>query len=177
MTIEVRVPQLPESVADATLVVWHKQPGDAVGRDENLADLETDKVVLEVPAPVAGILKEHKVAAGTTVTSGVLLAIIAAGEVATAKATEAAAPAVPSAKGESGKLAPAARRVVEEKHLDPAAISGSGREGRVTKQDAVRAAEPKPATAPAARAPAAPATPRNRWRRAIRACGRWSSRP
>ena len=76
MTIEVRVPQLPESVADATLVTWHKKPGDAVARDENLADLETDKVVLEVPAPISGILRELKVEAGATVTSGVLLAIL-----------------------------------------------------------------------------------------------------
>ena len=87
MTLEVRVPQLPESVADATLVTWHKRPGDAVARDENLADLETDKVVLEVPAPAAGVLTELKVEAGTTVTSGVLLALIEEG------ATAAAAPA------------------------------------------------------------------------------------
>src|ERR1700731_1932640 len=94
MTIEVRVPQLPESVADATLVSWRKKPGDAVARDENLADLETDKVVLEVPAPVAGILREIKVAPGTTVTSGALLAILeepAAG----AAPTNPAAPAAP----------------------------------------------------------------------------------
>ena len=70
MTIEVRVPQLPESVADATLVSWHKKPGDAVARDENLVDLETDKVVLEVPAPAAGVLKEIMFTDGTTVTSG-----------------------------------------------------------------------------------------------------------
>jgi 2-oxoglutarate dehydrogenase E2 component (dihydrolipoamide succinyltransferase) len=79
MTIEVRVPQLPESVADATLVSWHKKPGDSVVRDENLVDLETDKVVLEVPAPVAGVLKEIKLTDGTTVTSGQLLAIIEEG--------------------------------------------------------------------------------------------------
>src|SRR5271154_2297118 len=76
MTTEVRVPQLPESVADATLVAWHKKPGDSVARDENLVDLETDKVVLEVPAPVAGVLKEIKLTDGTTVTSGQLLAVI-----------------------------------------------------------------------------------------------------
>ncbi|HEY2145909.1 MAG TPA: biotin/lipoyl-containing protein, partial [Steroidobacteraceae bacterium] len=70
MTIEVRVPQLPESVADATLVSWHKKPGDSVVRDENLVDLETDKVVLEVPAPVAGVLKEIKLNDGATVTGG-----------------------------------------------------------------------------------------------------------
>src|SRR5258708_11910113 len=74
MTIEVRVPQLPESVADATLVSWHKKPGDAVARDENLVDLETDKVVLEVPAPAAGVLKEIKLTDGTTVTGGQVLA-------------------------------------------------------------------------------------------------------
>ena len=76
MTTEVRVPQLPESVADATLVTWHKQVGDAVARDENLADLETDKVVLELLAPVAGVLKTLSKAAGATVTSGELLAVI-----------------------------------------------------------------------------------------------------
>ncbi|MGH8197084.1 MAG: biotin/lipoyl-containing protein, partial [Steroidobacteraceae bacterium] len=76
MTTEVRVPQLPESVADATLVAWHKQVGETVARDENLADLETDKVVLEVPAPVAGVIKTLDKAAGATVTSGELLAVI-----------------------------------------------------------------------------------------------------
>ena len=76
MTIEVRVPQLPESVADATLVAWHKKPGDAVNRDENLVDLETDKVVLEVPAPAAGVLRELKVQNGAVVTSGQVLALL-----------------------------------------------------------------------------------------------------
>jgi len=81
MTIEVRVPQLPESVADATLVAWRKQPGDAVARDENMVDLETDKVVLEVPAPAAGVIRELKVRNGETVTSGQLLAVIEEGAV------------------------------------------------------------------------------------------------
>src|SRR6185437_4058927 len=72
----IRVPQLPESVADATLVAWHKQPGDAVSRDENLADLETDKVVLEVPAPMNGVLREIRIQGGTTVTSGQVLAVL-----------------------------------------------------------------------------------------------------
>src|SRR5947209_16597906 len=76
MTTEIRVPQLPESVADATLVAWHKQPGDSVSRDENLADLETDKVVLEVPAPLNGVIKEIRIQSGTTVTSGQVLAVI-----------------------------------------------------------------------------------------------------
>ena len=79
MSIEVKVPQLPESVADATLLSWHKAPGDAVERDENLVDLETDKVVLEVPAPVSGVLAEIKVEDGATVTSGELLALLEEG--------------------------------------------------------------------------------------------------
>jgi 2-oxoglutarate dehydrogenase E2 component (dihydrolipoamide succinyltransferase) len=151
MTIEVRVPQLPESVSDATLVAWHKRPGDAVARDENLADLETDKVVLEVPAPTAGVVKDLKVEAGATVTSGALLALIEAGAAPTATAPEAAPPAKADAAREAGKLAPAARRLVEEKRLDPAQIAGSGRDGRVTKQDVVRSLDARPAT------PAAPA--------------------
>ena len=84
MTIEVRVPQLPESVADATLVAWRKQPGDTVQRDENLVDLETDKVVLEVPAPASGVLQEIRVQNGATVTSGQILAVLAPGEAAKA---------------------------------------------------------------------------------------------
>src|ERR1700730_17037622 len=76
MTTEIRVPVLPESVADATLVAWHKQPGDAIKRDENLADLETDKVVLEVPSPANGVVREIKIQSGTVLTSGQLLAII-----------------------------------------------------------------------------------------------------
>jgi 2-oxoglutarate dehydrogenase E2 component (dihydrolipoamide succinyltransferase) len=92
MTTEIRVPQLPESVADATLVAWHKQPGDSVSRDENLADLETDKVVLEVPAPLNGVLKEIRIQSGTTVTTGQLLAVIeeSAADAATAKPAAAA---------------------------------------------------------------------------------------
>ncbi len=102
MTIEVRVPQLPESVADATLVSWHKKPGDSVVRDENLVDLETDKVVLEVPAPTAGVLKEIKLNDGATVTSGQILALIEEG-VGAAAAPKAAAkePAKESSKESS----------------------------------------------------------------------------
>src|ERR1700684_788904 len=121
MTIEVRVPQLPESVADATLVSWHKKPGDAVVRDENLVDLETDKVVLEVPAPAAGVLKEIKLTDGTTVTSGQVLAIIDtdASATVTAPAPPATAPSAEKAPSEGtaavgGKLSPAAKRVAEE---------------------------------------------------------------
>ena len=92
MTIEVRVPQLPESVADATIVSWNKKPGDAVARDENLVDLETDKVVLEVPAPAAGVLKEIKLKDGTTVTSGQVLAVIEEGATSAAPAERARPP-------------------------------------------------------------------------------------
>jgi 2-oxoglutarate dehydrogenase E2 component (dihydrolipoamide succinyltransferase) len=176
MTIEVRVPQLPESVADATLVAWHKKPGDSVSRDENLVDLETDKVVLEVPAPMAGVLAEIKLKDGTTVTSGQLLALIeesAAAAVpgasapaimasaggATTAAKEAAKPASPAAAAATSaihaavatnaaaaptpgadtgvKLSPAAKRVAEENKLDPKALVGSGRDGRVSKSDVV----------------------------------------
>jgi len=173
MSIEVKVPQLPESVTDATLVTWHKQPGEAVARDENLVDLETDKVVLEVPAPVAGVLKEHKVANGTTVTAGQLLAIIEAGEAAQAQsqsqstqsaakpaAAQEAKPAAAETKAAAatgGKLAPAAKRLVEEHKLDAAQIPGSGRDGRVSKGDVMQhlAAGKEGAAAPKAAQPAA----------------------
>jgi 2-oxoglutarate dehydrogenase E2 component (dihydrolipoamide succinyltransferase) len=153
MTTEIRVPQLPESVADATLVAWHKQPGDTVSRDENLADLETDKVVLEVPAPLNGVIKEIRIQSGTTVTSGQLLAVIdeaagasgSAGAAAKAPASAAkSAPAASTAKegdGEAGKdagkLSPSVRRLVEENKLDPGTIPASGKDGRLTKSDVV----------------------------------------
>ena len=158
MTTEIKVPQLPESVADATLVAWHKQPGDSVSRDENLADLETDKVVLEVPAPMNGVIKEIRIQSGTTVTSGQVLAVIdeagagagagakaaggAAGGASAPAAAAKAAPAAASASSEAGgkdadKLSPSVRRLVEENNLDPGAIAGSGKDGRLTKSDVV----------------------------------------
>ena len=157
MTIEVRVPQLPESVADATLVAWHKKPGDAVSRDENLVDLETDKVVLEVPAPAAGVIRELKVQNGATVTSGQLLALLEEGAVAEPAAavavkTEAVAATAESAtpKGAAAeKLAPSVRRLVEEHKLDAGAIPGSGRDGRITKGDVLAHMAPKPTVASA----------------------------
>ncbi len=183
-TIEVRVPQLPESVADATLVAWRKQPGDAVSRDENLVDLETDKVVLEVPAPATGVLKELKVQNGATVTGGQILAVIEEGAaVATsrASATSPASGTSPASAGEVGrrpgegsatspagagevrkdvdKLAPSVRRLVEEHKLAPAAIAGSGRAGRITKGDVLTHLADKgaaPAAAPAMAAAPAP---------------------
>ena len=162
MTIEVRVPQLPESVADATLVAWRKQPGDSVQRDENLVDLETDKVVLEVPAPTSGVLQEIRVQNGATVTSGQILAVLAPGDVAATTAAkadgagkaEASGKAEPAAKADKApaaaakaresrtpaaaateRLAPSVRRLVEEHHLEPQTIAGSGRDGRITKGD------------------------------------------
>src|SRR5690349_3158453 len=122
MSIEIKVPQLPESVADATLVTWHKQVGQAVTRDENLADLETDKVVLEVPAPVSGVIKELRITAGTSVTSGQVLAVLEEGGAATAATTSAkpAAAAAPAAlkaaavaptRNEGDKLSPSVRRM------------------------------------------------------------------
>jgi 2-oxoglutarate dehydrogenase E2 component (dihydrolipoamide succinyltransferase) len=149
MTTEIKVPQLPESVADATLVAWHKQPGDTVSRDENLADLETDKVVLEVPAPLNGVIKEIRIQSGTTVTSGQVLAVIdeaGAGAAPAAKPAAAtaakAAPAAVAASSEAAgkdadKLSPSVRRLVEENKLDPGAIAGSGKDGRLTKSDVV----------------------------------------
>ena len=151
MSTEVKVPQLPESVSDATLVAWHKNVGDAVERDENLADLETDKVVLEVPAPEDGVLKEIRVEEGT-VTSGDVIAVVEAGAAAEggggdeAPAQEASAEADESAKpaedapaaadsGGSDKLSPSVRRLVDEHGLDPAKIQGSGKGGRLTKAD------------------------------------------
>jgi 2-oxoglutarate dehydrogenase E2 component (dihydrolipoamide succinyltransferase) len=166
MTIEVRVPQLPESVADATLVSWHKKPGDAVARDENLVDLETDKVVLEVPAPAAGVLKEIKLTDGTTVTSGQVLAIIEEGAAvavpgasapailaAPSGATAAAKDTVAAKDAVGGKLSPAAKRVAEENKVDPKTVAGSGRDGRVSKSDVVNHLSTA-APGPAAKAPA-----------------------
>ncbi len=140
MSIEVRVPQLPESVADALLAKWHKKVGEAVTRDENLVDLETDKVMLEVPASASGVLKEIKIQDGATVTSGQVLAIIEEG------ATAMAAPAAPAAatapapaeKSAADKSGPAARRIMEENKVNPAEVAASGKDGRVTKGDVIQ---------------------------------------
>jgi 2-oxoglutarate dehydrogenase E2 component (dihydrolipoamide succinyltransferase) len=175
MSIEIRVPALPESIADATLVAWHKQPGEGFKRDENLADLETDKVVLEVPAPADGVMGEQKFPVGTTVTEGQVLALITAGAApaaptkAASAPAAAAAPATPAAPAvaakaapaESAKLSPSVRRLVEENGIDPAAVPATGRDGRLTKSDVTEFLDKKPATASAAPAPAAakPAVP------------------
>jgi 2-oxoglutarate dehydrogenase E2 component (dihydrolipoamide succinyltransferase) len=172
MATEVLVPVLGESISEATLGEWLKQPGDAVAVDEPIASLETDKVSVEVPSPVAGVMGEHAVKVGDTVQVGALLATVDAGGSAPAK-TEAATPAVtaaPAAAAPAPAAAPAAdessdspaalspsvRRAVLEHGLDPATIKGTGKDGRITKEDvAAAAANKSSAPAPAAAAPAA----------------------
>jgi 2-oxoglutarate dehydrogenase E2 component (dihydrolipoamide succinyltransferase) len=138
--IEVCVPVLPESIADATLVTWHKQPGAVVARDENLADLETDKVVLEVPAPVSGILRELRTAAGSTVKSRDVLALIDVGPdvAAPSSAVGSRRSGNPSAVPMPTKAAPAVRRMKVEEQANVGADTSSGVAGRVTKQDVCR---------------------------------------
>ena len=150
MLIEVKVPQLSESVSEATLVSWHKKEGDAVGRDENLIDIETDKVVLETPAPAAGVLVKIVKNGGDSVTSGEVIATIdtvataaAGGPAAAAAPAAVAAPAAASSSA-AGAASPSARKILDEKGVAAADVSGSGRGGRVTKEDAV-AAQPKAA--------------------------------
>jgi 2-oxoglutarate dehydrogenase E2 component (dihydrolipoamide succinyltransferase) len=177
MSIEIKVPQLPESVQDATLVSWHKQPGDAVKRDENLVDIETDKVVLECPAPQDGVLKEIRIKDGTTVTAGQVIAILEEGAAAPAPApakTEtkpapapapaptAVAPVAEDSEATGGDmpLSPSVRRLVEEHGLDPASIRGTGRDGRLTKGDVLDyinkgGAKPAPSAPAATNVPAA----------------------
>jgi 2-oxoglutarate dehydrogenase E2 component (dihydrolipoamide succinyltransferase) len=192
MTIEVKVPVLPESVSDATIASWHKKPGDAVKRDENLVDLETDKVVLEVPAPVDGVLKEIKQDTGATVTSQQLLAVIEEGAAAAAAPAKAEAPKPAAAKAEPAKsdakaastapispskassnegddlpkkvedLSPAARRVATENQIDPSNVAGTGRDSRVTKEDLVNYMRGAPASTPSPAPAAARSAPGGR---------------
>jgi len=149
MSTEVRVPTLPESVSDATVLTWHKKPGQAIARDENLVDLETDKVVLEVPSPVAGVLQETKVDEGAVVTADELLAIVEAGAAAPGPSTEPPTspekPAEPRAETkvdteEAAELSdqvltPAVRRLVKELGIDAGKIQGTGKNGRILKSD------------------------------------------
>ncbi len=150
MIIEVQVPQLSESVAEGTLTSWKKKIGDSIARDEILIDIETDKVVLEVPSPSAGVLVEIIKADGETVVSGELIARIdteakagAAAPAAEAPKAAAAAPAA-SAAAPAGTASPSARKILDEKGVAAADVAGSGRGGRVTKEDAV-SAQPKAA--------------------------------
>ena len=180
MAIEVKVPVLPESVSDATIATWHKKAGDAVKRDENLVDLETDKVVLEVPAPADGVLKEIRRQSGETVNSQEIIAVIEEGAVAAAPTPAAAAPKAaapvaaapapaPAATGKAEDLSPAGQRVATENKIDPAQVAATGRDGRVTKEDLVNfmrtggtGVATAPATPAAAPAPAAKPTPGSR---------------
>ena len=160
MLIEIKVPQLSESVSEATLVTWHKKEGDAVKRDENLVDIETDKVMLETPAPADGVIVKIVCGDGSTVTSQQVIAQIdteaKAGAAVSAASTQPAssAPPAPAANTASGSAAgipsPAARKILEEKGIEPGGVAGTGRDGRVTKADALAAGSvSRPATAPA----------------------------
>jgi len=178
MQIEVKVPQLSESVSEATLVAWRKKAGEPVKRDENLIDVETDKVVLELPAPGDGVLVELVKPDGSTVTSNEVIAVIDSEAKAANEAPAAARPAPQSpstpvaAKPSPASAAasatvtalPAARKMMADEGVEPAAVDGTGRGGRITKGDVItaveaRLAESKTAAVPAAKAPPAPAVP------------------
>jgi 2-oxoglutarate dehydrogenase E2 component (dihydrolipoamide succinyltransferase) len=177
MSTEVKVPTLGESVSEATIGQWLKKPGETVALDEPIASLETDKVAVDVPSPVAGVLGAQLFPEGETVTVGTVIATIEAGGAAAAPAPAAAAapapaaaapvtpvaPAEPAAAESSDPavLSPAVRRAVLEYGIDPATIKGSGKDGRITKEDVVAAAQAK-AASPAAAAVSAPvAAPSN----------------
>ena len=165
MSLEIKVPVLPESVSDATIATWHKKPGDAVKRDENLVDLETDKVVLEVPAPADGVLKSISAETGATVTSGELLGVIEEGATAAAPVAEEKKADAPKAEKKADKtetkaaakgvedLSPAGRRVATEEKIDPSQVEGTGRDGRVTKEDLVKYSKSPAPTKSAAATP------------------------
>ena len=167
MAIEIKAPTFPESVADGTVATWHKKPGDAVKRDELIVDIETDKVVIEVLAEADGVLAQIIKNEGDTVLSNELLGTLGeGGAAAPAPAAQAAAApaqaAAPAVAGDDQILSPAARKIAEENGIDPNSIAGTGKGGRVTKEDVVAAVEAKknapaaPATKPAAPAAAAP---------------------
>jgi len=170
MLVEVKVPQLSESVAEATLLAWHKKEGEAVHRDENLIDIETDKVVLELPAPADGVLTKVIKGDGGTVVAGEVIATIdteakGAGEAAqpapAVRPPPAAVPPTaaiaPEAGRQDARLMPSARKLAEEQSVDATKITGSGREGRITKADVLEQVARAPAPAPAPAAPAVPA--------------------
>jgi 2-oxoglutarate dehydrogenase E2 component (dihydrolipoamide succinyltransferase) len=159
MSIEVKVPVLGESVSEATVGQWLKQPGEAVALDEPIASLETDKVAVEVPSPVAGIMGAHVAAEGDTVAVGAVLGMIETSGVAAAApapAAAAAAAAAPAAQADdAAALSPAVRRAVLEHGIDPATVKGTGKDGRLTKEDVLAAAVAKQAApAPVVAAPA-----------------------
>ncbi len=162
MLVEVKVPQLSESVSEATLLAWHKKQGEAVKRDENLIDIETDKVVLELPSPADGVLVSILKGDKGTVTAGEVIAKIDTEGKATASAsvsTIAPAAAAPAAAGaKPAGSAPAARKAAAEKGVDLASVQGTGRDGRVTKADVLQAVQPAPAAKAPLQQPPAPAS-------------------
>ena len=155
MTIEIKAPTFPESITDGTIATWHKQPGEAVRRDDVLVEVETDKVVLEVVAPADGTLKEVLKGEGSTVVSEEVLAIFVEGAAADRSTTEAAptAASAPQTQAPSTSVSPAARKLADENRVDLARINGTGRSGRITKEDVAKVI----ASPPAAEAPARPA--------------------
>ena len=164
MAKEIRVPALGESVTEATIAKWFKKAGEAVKADEPLVELETDKVTVEVPAPASGKLSSISAEPGVTVNVGALLGMIEEGAAGAAPSKPAEAPkkveAAPAAKAAEQTLSPAVRKMVEENKVDTAAVSGTGKDGRLTKGDVIAhlekpAAEAKPLVIPAAPAPAA----------------------
>ncbi|WIV50243.1 2-oxoglutarate dehydrogenase complex dihydrolipoyllysine-residue succinyltransferase [Marivivens sp. LCG002] len=167
MSTEVRVPTLGESVTEATVATWFKKPGDAVAVDEMLCELETDKVTVEVPSPVAGTLSEIIAAEGETVGVDALLAQIAAGDAPAAAAPAAAAPAAEAPKaaaapaGKDVEDAPSAKKLMAENNLSAGDVTGSGKDGRVMKSDVLAALAAPKAAAPAAAAPRAASAPQD----------------
>ena len=161
MSTEIKAPQFPESVADGTVATWHKAVGETVARDELLVDIETDKVVLEVVAPADGVLTAIHKEVGSTVLSEEVLGIFEAGGVGAAPAATPAEPTVeavaePVVAGPGGAASPAARKLASELGVELTQVQGSGRDGRITKED-VQNASVKPAAAPAPAAAAQPA--------------------
>ncbi len=159
MAIEIKAPAFPESIADGTVAAWHKQPGEPCRRDEVLVDIETDKVVLEVVAPADGTLEQVLKQVGAVVKGHELLALFRAGD---GQAAAVAAPAVAEPKPSAAPaqlLNPAARQLVEERQLDAAAIRGTGRGGRITKEDVLKHLQEQPATPPAGEPPVPAAVP------------------
>lgn len=153
MAIEIKAPTFPESVADGVVATWHKKPGEAVARDELLVDIETDKVVLEVVAPADGVVEKVLKNEGDTVLSGEVLGFFAAGAAASPAPAATAASAkveTPAAADDADEqaLSPAVRKLIQEKGLDAASIKGTGKGGRITKEDVLAAIEAKPAAAP-----------------------------
>lgn len=150
MTIEIKAPTFPESVADGTIATWYKKPGESVQRDELIVDVETDKVVLEIVAPADGVLKSIIKDEGEVVLSEELLGTFEAGAVAAAPAEEPAAPAEAPASSAELLVNPAARKLAEEKNIDINTVKASGKDGRVTKEDVLNHLKDAPKSAPAA---------------------------